>query len=133
MILIIILFIIFVIVGAGDCWSTAKMLRYNRKMVNDINFRRRMQRKINKSLKEDNANAEMCKIPRKLMKKYGEDRTLLYLYVLGYQPMALFLLYFMLTDNDSLLLGIFLVGMMVGVLYRQILKAITLRKFGVEI
>ena len=133
MILEIILFVIFILVGAGDCWSTSRFLKYNRKMVNDINFRRRQQRKINKHLRKDNTNAEMCKTPRKLMQKYGEDRTLLYMYVLGYQSLGLFLLYCMLTDADSLLLGVFLVGLMTGILYRQIMKVMVLRRFGVEI
>lgn len=133
MILEIIVFIIFLLVGAGDCWSTSRFLKYNKKMVNDINFRRKQQRKINKHLKKDNTKAEMCKIPRKLMQKYGEDRTLLYMYIIGYQPLALFMLYLMLTDFDSLLLAMFLIGLMVGALYRQIMKVIVLRRFGVEI
>ena len=133
MILEIVVFIIFLLVGAGDCWSTSRFLKYNRKMVNDINFRRRQQRKINKQLKKDNTKAEMCNIPRKLMQKYGEDRTLLYMYIIGYQGLALFLLYFMLAEFESLLLAVFLIGFMIGALYRQIMKVIVLRRFGVEI
>jgi len=133
MILEIAIFIIFLLVGAGDSWSTSRFLKYNRKMVNDVNFRRRQQRKINKHLRKDNTNAEMCNIPKKLMQKYGEDRTLLYMYFIGYQGLALALLYFMLTDFDSLLLAVFLIGLMVGALYRQIMKVIVLRRFGVEI
>jgi len=133
MILEIVIFIVFLLVGAGDCWSTSRFLKYNKKMVNDVNFRRTQQRKINKHLRKDNTNAEMCNIPKKLMQKYGEDRAILYMYIIGYQGLALALLYFMLTDFDSLLLGVFLIGMMVGVLYRQIMKVIVLRRFGVEI
>lgn len=129
------LFIAIILVGAGDCYSTAKLLRFNHKMIVDEKFRKKIRYKMTKKLKEDESKAEMSAFGRKIIQKYGADRAMLYGFLLGYGPLSIFLLYIMLLDSSTNVPGaIFILGFMVGVLWRQIMKAVTFEKqFGVKI
>lgn len=135
MIVEIILVVIFALIGAGDIYSTSKLMRYNYKMANDKKFRIKVLRMSREKLKEDVTRAEMCSIPRKFMQKLGVDRALLYMGVFGYGPICLVLLYLLLTDfNLNFILIVGILGFMVGVLYRQIMKAMVIEKrFGVKL
>ena len=129
------LFIAFLLIAAGDCYSTAKILRLNHKLLTDKNFKRRYYYKLSKKLKEDEANAEMSNFGKRIIQKYGGDRAMLYIFIFGYQPLGLFLFANMLYGDESgTLLTIALVFFMFGILYGQIWKALTLKKrFGIEI
>jgi len=132
----IIVFVVFLLVAAGDCYSTAKLLRFNHKLVTDKNFKRRVNYKMAKKLREDNSRAEMSAVGRKVIQKLGGDRAMLYIFLLGYGPLSLIVFYLLL--NDFSLMNIasttFLLGFMIGALWRQIMKAITLKQqFGVEV
>jgi len=134
MIIELVIFIAFIFVAAGDCYSTAKILRFNHKLLHDKNFSRRVRYKTTKKLKEDEAKAEMSSFGRHFIQKYGGDRAMLYGFLLGYSPISVFLFYVMLTDEFSMIGAVFLLGVMVGVLYRQIWKALHMKKeFGVDI
>ena len=128
------LFIAFILVAAGDCYSTAKLLRFNHKLLHDKNFSRRVRYKTTKKLKEDESKAEMSGFGRHFIKKYGGDRAMLYGFLLAYAPISLFLFYIMLTDFVNVIGAIFILGFMFGVLYKQIWKALHIKKqFGVDV
>jgi len=135
MIIELIIVIAFVLVCAGDCYSTAKMMRHNHKMITDRNYKRRVNRRIAKTLRKDETNAEMSKFGKRLMQKYGADRTMLYIGVFGYGPLAVALLYFLLTEGlTTLIYAVGFICFMFGILYRQIWSALTLKKrFGVNV
>ena len=104
-------------------------------MLFDKKYEKKVRQKIRKKLVGDEASAEMSGIARKLMRKYGADRTMLYLGVFGYGSISLLLLWLLLTeDTTTLILTVGFVGFMMGALYIQILKALTLKKkFGVDV
>lgn len=128
------LFVLFLVIALGDSWSTAFGFRYNNKYTYDKKFRQKVQRQMRKSLKKDETKAEMNSIPRRLIKKYGGDRACLYIFLLGYCPLSLFLLYMLRTDfEDSVLSTTVIIAFMVGVLYRQIARMLTLKqRFGID-
>jgi len=135
MIIEVILVVIFATICAGDCYSTAKLLKHNEKMVNDKNYKRKVKYRISKKLKSDVSQSEMCPFTSKLVRKYGGTRAMLYLGVFAYGPLSLALFYLLLTEGiETLILTVFLIGFMVGALFMQIMKAITLEKrFGVNV
>ena len=128
----IILFVLFVVVVSLDAYSTSKLMRYNHKLLHDRSY----VRKVRKVLLEDETKAECSGFARYWMKKIGVDRALLYLTLLISFPMSLIIWYMLLVD-----VGYFghvaffgLLCFMIGVLYRQVLKAVHLNaKFGVKI
>jgi len=129
------LVIIFALICVGDCYSTAKLLRHNHKMLNDKKYERIVRKVLRKKMKGDESTAEMSPFTRKLIKKYGSTRAMLYIALFGYGPLSLILLYLLLTEGiGTLILTVFLIGMMFGMLFMQILKALTLKKrFGVDV
>jgi len=134
MIVAIVLFIIILLISAGDCYSTAKLLRYNHKMTYDKKFRRKVLTKIRNQLKKDESKAEISAVGRKMIRKFGGDRAMLYMFIFGYQPLALIILWMLLIDPQHILFAVLLIGVLFGVLWRQILKALTINKqFGVKI
>ena len=135
MIVEIILIIIFSLIVAGDCYSTAKLMKHNHLLITDKKYARRVRYRITKKLKEDETKAEMSNLGRRLMKKYGPDRTMLYIGIFVYGPLSLVLLYELLTGGIFSIIGvIFLIGLILGILYKQIWQAATIRKrFGVDV
>jgi len=135
MIIEMILFIIFVLVGVGDCWSTAKILRYNHKYLTDKKFARHVRYITNKILKEDESKAEMALLGRKAIQKHGSDRAMLYMFVFGYEPIALLFLYFLVTNFSWwFFCASVMISFMLGILYRQILRARHMNKmYGVKV
>jgi len=135
MILEILLVAIFASICIGDCYSTAKLLRHNHKLLNDKEYDKKVRAKIRKKLKADESNAEMSLPTGKLIRKYGGDRTMLYIGLFAYGPLSLFLLFLLLNgDNYDIIFTVGLIGFFAGILYRQIWKALTLKKrFGVDV
>jgi len=135
MIVEIILVITFVLFAAGDCYSTAILLRHNEKMMNDKKYARKVRYKISKEMKNDVSKSEMMPLAAKIIKKYGGDRAMLYIGVFGYGPLSLFLLYSTLNgDMYNLLFSVLIVGFLMGALFVQIMKALTLKKrFDVDV
>ena len=129
-----ILTIALLIVGGLDCWSTARVLRYNHKLKTDKKFRRNVRYKLTRQLNKDETQYEMSWFARKLLKKYDSDRVMLYLGVFGYGPIGVFLFYCLLTDFWFYTpFTMLLIGLMIGFLGRQVAVAFTLKRFGIEI
>jgi len=135
MIIEIILVIIFAFICAGDCYSTAKLLRHNHKMLTDKKYEKKVRKKMGDKMREDESQAEMSKIGGKLIRKYGGDRAMLYLGIFAYGPLSLILLWLLLIGSEiELIFFIGFIGFMAGILYKQIWKAITLKqRFDVDI
>jgi len=131
----IILVIIFTSICIGDCYSTAKLLRHNHKMFTDTKYANKVRGILRKKMKADESTAEMCPLTGKLVRRFGGDRAMLYVGLFGYGPLSIALLYLLLTEGiETLILTAFLIGLMFGMLFMQILKALTLkRRFGVDV
>ena len=135
MIIEMILFRIFVLVGVGDCWSTAKILRYNHKYLTDKKFARHVRYVTNKIARKDESKVEMSSFGRKVIQKYGSDRAMLYIFVFGYEPIAIIFLYLLVNDFSwYFFVAIIMISFMLGILYRQIWRAAHMNKmYGVKL
>ena len=130
-----VLTIIFVLICIGDCYSTIKLMKHNKKLITDKKYKRKCDARIRKETKDDASKFEMSNFGSKLMRKYGVDRTMAYIGVFGYGPLSLFLFWNLLVgDVIGIMFTIALISFLFGVLYKQVWVSLTLkRRFGINI
>ena len=65
-----------------DCWSTALWLRHNHKVLVVKKYRRWVNQRLYKKVGEDETSVEMSWVGRHLIRRWGGDRSMVYVFVL---------------------------------------------------